>query len=474
MKKIIACCISVLILISALSGCTSDPYVAQERAVALSWRQCPETVRRYLEYVAANPYPDGDYTRTAILDFAPSETNPANSKPVGKTINGVTYTDNVPGVPVPVTAGNNVGTLTALDPLRWINTTPAPPSGNAYSQGYNCRDLGGWPCDGGTVRYGMLVRSGELNPADKALMVDTVGIRTEINLLPQEHQARERSAWGINYVANPTDVDFAYRIDDTVRDQWELYLRTAIESVLDGKPVIFHCGAGADKTGTLAVMLLGILGCDNSAIDQDYELTVFSIYSEWRNRTYEGYVAYLNAIRAVPLAIGLPDSFRNHCVSFALSLGIPLDEINAFRAACIDGTPEEIVSDFNYNAKNLLESYGFIADKRIVAGSDKLDDESGYCCTGMIPVSPGDEIHLAGLTMDGNGVVAIFDGSMEYLNGVSGLSTNGTYTGSFGTVEIDEDGNLKWIYNDNTNDAAAYVRISGPCTNPGGLFALKP
>ena len=81
------------------------------------------------------------------MDFAPPEVDPANSKPVSKTISGETYTDNVPGEPIPIEVGGRAGTLTALDPLRWINTTPARPSGNAYRRAYNCRDLGGWPGD---------------------------------------------------------------------------------------------------------------------------------------------------------------------------------------------------------------------------------------------------------------------------------------------------------------------------------------
>lgn len=338
-KKGVLWCFA-LVLGIVLSGCTNDHSLGKMKEKAISWHQCPKSVRLYLECVAENPYSADDNSQTYILDFAPSEPILANTKPIGKKINNVTYTDNIPGVPVSITTGKNDESLTAIDPLRWINTTPAPPNGNDYSQGYNCRDLGGWPCDGGTVQYGLLIRSGELNPADRALMVDTVGIRTEINLLPVSKQAREDSAWGIKYVANSSEVDFAYRIDEGVWEQWELYLHTVIESVIDGEPVIFHCGAGADKTGTLAVMLLGLLGCDNSVIDQDYELTTFSSYSDWRNRTYDGYVGFLNAIREFPLAVGLPDTFRNHCISFALSRGISMDKINKFRDICIDGTPD--------------------------------------------------------------------------------------------------------------------------------------
>lgn len=305
-----------------------------------SWHQCPEAVRNYLAYVAAHPYSESDYSATAILDFAPNPANQQNTKPVGYIIDGATFRNNVPLIATPFATANKAGTLIALDKLRWFNTTVASAEGNEYPRGWNCRDLGGWACDGGAIRYGTLVRSGEINAADKSLMVDEIGIKTEVNLLPRSQQATDYSVWGIERVANPTDADFQYGLDHA--DQWKLYLQTIFRSVAQSRPVIFHCGVGADKTGTLAVMLLGILGCDLSGIDQDYELTTFSAFSTWRNRTYSVYQAYLDLIKTFPLKRGLTDSFQNRCASFALSLGISADEINAFRAACIDGTPTPI------------------------------------------------------------------------------------------------------------------------------------
>ena len=308
----------------------------------VSWHQCPEAVREYLAYVAEHPYSTSDNSTTYILDFAPDPAVVSNTKPVGFAVDGVTYQNNVPLVATPFATADKAGTLTALDKLRWFNTTPAPASGSPYEKGLNCRDLGGWACDGGTVKYGMLVRSGEINPADKSLMVDEVGIKTEINLLPGNVQGRDESVWGIDYVENPTDNDFMYSISSAYADQWLLYLQTAFRSAANSKPVIFHCGAGADKTATLACMLLGILGCSESDIDADYELTMFSLYQPFRNRTYAAWWGFKDAIKAVPLARGLTDSFQNRCASFAMSLGITADEINAFRTACIDGTPTAI------------------------------------------------------------------------------------------------------------------------------------
>ena len=337
MKKLLA---AVLAFITVFSASCSGTAPKKE---AVTWHQCPQLVRRFIAYVQEHHYPSNDYSFTFVNDFAPATDDQANAKPIGKTIDDITFYDIVPNTPVTFSTDKREGIVTAIDQLRWFNTTIGEAKGNDYKQGYNCRDLGGWDCDGGTVKYGMLVRSGEINAADKDLMVNKYGIKTEINLLPKSLQATKGSPWGIERIANPTDTDFMYKIDDSVSDQWKLYLQAVFTSTAKNKPVLFHCGAGADKTGTMSVMLMGILGCSLQDIDIDYELTSFSIYTDWRNRTFPTYVGYIKAIQAVPLAQGFTsDSFRNRCISYALSLGISIDDINAFRSACIDGTPETI------------------------------------------------------------------------------------------------------------------------------------
>lgn len=141
----------------------------------LSWHQCPEAVREYLAYVSDHPYSTSDWNVSYISDYAPSTPNVANTKPIGYVIDNATFTDNIPNVKTPFATASKAGTLTALDHLRWYNTYTA-----------NARDLGGWACDGGKVKYGMLVRGGLPNKThyaeDKALMVDKIGIRSELQL----------------------------------------------------------------------------------------------------------------------------------------------------------------------------------------------------------------------------------------------------------------------------------------------------
>lgn len=340
-------------------GGTSGPmafptgFVAAVEAIpkkeTVSWHQCPDVVRSYLAAAAA-AYPS-DENVTVIDQYAPSRGNEAvsNTKPIGYTIDGVTFHDNEPLVATPFATANKAGTLTALDRLRWYNTTPAPKAeGSQYPRGTNSRDLGGWACDGGTVRYGLLVRGSEPNPADKELMVDKIGIKTEVQLLPVSEQAtayKQKSPWGIDWAGNDTNDTF-YGLEKPYL--WKKVLDAIMDSVLHSKPVYFHCGIGADRTGVVAMCLEAILGVSRSDVDTDFELTNFAVGWQslsggiYRSRVYSTYKSLMASVNSVTLANGLTDSFRNRWVSFVLSCGISIDKINAFRAACIDGIPDLI------------------------------------------------------------------------------------------------------------------------------------
>ena len=304
----------------------------------VEWNQCPEAPRNFINNVTYDP---NDYSTSQIENYAPTPALESNTKPIGKTVDGITYNNQVPNIATPFAATNAAGTLKPLDQLRWLNTTVAATS--PYPLGVNTRDLGGWACDGGKVKYGMIVRGGEPNEVDKDLMVGQVGIRTELQLLPKSESRRTYSAWGIDFFANPTE-NSSVNYSLSNKSLWKFYLQVVFDSVSHDKPVYFHCGIGADRTGTIAVMLEALLGMSQSDIDKDYELTNFYIVQPTflRRRNVDYYKNYINQIKNVPLVGGLTDTFANHAISFAVSLGFTADEINAYRNACIDGTPTQI------------------------------------------------------------------------------------------------------------------------------------
>jgi len=295
---------------------------------AVEWHQCPEAVRNYLANVTYDP---GDYSTSQIAMHAPATAVTANYRPIGITRGGKTHYNEVPGIETPFAAGGKAGTLKPLDPLRWIQTRT-----------WNVRDLGGWACDGGTVKYGKLFRGGYVTSADRAVLVEQLGIQHELDLRGANEGGLTVSPLGddVRYTCAAAYAWYSL----TPADAWKANLRCVFDAVTHNEPVYFHCAAGADRTGTLACVLEGLLGMSQSDIDKDYELTTFYSGSDTdanarrRNEAeWSGLISALNGKSG--------STFRDKCVTFAAELGFTADEINAFRAAMIDGTPETVTPD---------------------------------------------------------------------------------------------------------------------------------
>lgn len=314
----------------------ADAVRALSGSEAVEWHQCPEAVRNYLANVTYDP---SDYNTSQIANYAPATAVVSNYKPIGQAAGGVTHYNEMPNVLTPFASGGKAGTLKPLDALRWIRTS-------AGATAWNVRDLGGWACDGGTVKYGLLIRGGKLAAADRAVLVGELGIQHDLDLRGREGGGSEDEP---EMTASPLGSDVWYTRTQqyawyalTPVATWQTYLRCVIDAVTHREPVYFHCTAGADRTGTLACVLEGLLGMSQSDIDKDYELTTFYSGSgsdaTARRRNESDWKGLINAINAVS-----GDTFRDKCVHFAVgTCGMSMTDINAFRAAMISGTPETL------------------------------------------------------------------------------------------------------------------------------------
>ena len=306
-------------------------------AETIQWHQCPEAVRNYLTNVT---YDSNDYSTSQIASYAPANAVVSNYKPIGRDAGGETHFNEVPNIETPFAGGGKAGTLKPLDFLRWIRTR------NNSAEAWNVRDLGGWSCDGGTVKYGLLIRGGKLSAADRAVLVGEMGIQHDLDLRGREgggsgdEPEMTESPLGNDVWYTRTQQYAWYALTPVAT--WQAYFRCVIDAVTHREPVYFHCTAGADRTGTLACVLEGLLGMSQSDIDKDYELTTFYSGSgsdaTARRRNESDWKGLINAINAVS-----GDTFRDKCVHFAVgTCGISMADINAFRAAMIDGTPETL------------------------------------------------------------------------------------------------------------------------------------
>lgn len=304
---------------------------------AVEWHQCPEAVRNYLANVT---YDSSDYSTSQITNYAPADAVISNYKPIGQAAGGVMHYNEVPNVLTPFASGGKAGTLKPLDALRWIRTR------DGSAEAWNVRDLGGWACDGGTVKYGLLIRGGRISAADRAVLVGQFGVQHEIDLRgkegrdPSDGDVATESPLGSDVWFTIADKSATYALMPV--ETWQLYLRCVIDAVTHREPVYFHCTAGADRTGTLACVLEGLLGMSQSDIDKDYELTTFYSGSRTdalaRRRNESDWKRFINAINAVS-----GDTFRDKCMHFAVgTCGMSMADINAYRAAMINGTPETL------------------------------------------------------------------------------------------------------------------------------------
>ena len=166
----------------------------------------------------------------------------------------------------------------------------------------NVRDLGGLPVDtngdgtiDGTVKYQKLYRGEKIwgtsrNGVTRAEF-EKLGIYNELDL---RTQGSEIVASEEDQLTNYTPYEIVhYKIDHTEfggpstepqfngKSYYQLARDSAIEVMQqivannDDYAIYFHCRIGADRTGTLAYILEGLLGVPTEYRHQDYELTTF-------------------------------------------------------------------------------------------------------------------------------------------------------------------------------------------------------
>jgi protein-tyrosine phosphatase len=166
----------------------------------------------------------------------------------------------------------------------------------------NFRDLGGYPVGRDRfVRTGLLFRSDGLDTltaGDAQLLMDDFQLSTVVDLRSEEELARtgpsllEQGGVAVHHlpIVDRTQEFFgdgAPRISAAylrIIADAEARFVAAVQLLADLEgPAVFHCAAGKDRTGLLAVFVLDLLGVDDDLIADDYALTA-DIMPEFRQR----------------------------------------------------------------------------------------------------------------------------------------------------------------------------------------------
>ena len=95
-------------------------------------------------------------------------------------------------------------------------------------------------------------------------------------------------------------------------------------------PIVFHCIGGADRTGTVAFLLNGLLGVDEEELYKDYEATGFQGgVTDPRHRKW--LEELVSAVRKLP-----GGTIAEKLENFHMSLGFTRDDIKRFRSIMLE------------------------------------------------------------------------------------------------------------------------------------------
>ena len=196
---------------------------------------------------------------------------------------------------------------------------------------HNVRDIGGWKCAGGRIKYGKIYRGGILDGLTndgKSVLHDLLGIRAEIDLRSAGSSdtsvigagcTRYRYA-GKQYSAAFDDTSLSYEI-----------LHRVYTEVMAGNPAYVHCTIGCDRTGTYIGMIEGLLGMSESDISKDYELSDFTNSSLVDGGRYRNTANWTGLIGRIKGEAG--KTFTEKVESYFLRIGFTAQEIENLRKA---------------------------------------------------------------------------------------------------------------------------------------------
>ena len=154
----------------------------------------------------------------------------------------------------------------------------------------NARDLGGWKTlDGKTVKYRKVYRGGRLNekwspyPLDaqgeKEVLFEGIGAQLDLrgnsDVMFESAVTVKNTGKELDHCAPVIEQGGKTMLVSDAAKTRECF-EFVVNSLRKNKPVYFHCSLGRDRTGTLDILLLGLLGVREGVIAKEYEVTYFA------------------------------------------------------------------------------------------------------------------------------------------------------------------------------------------------------
>ena len=208
----------------------------------------------------------------------------------------------------------------------------------------NTRDIGGMVTVDGRyrIKQGLVYRGAQLDMVtDATYLLDVLNIKSDINLRqatdgiinPLHLDKYYAYGNGCPFYAGTNDgIDIAnLDIEGTRVHNLVNYMKQFAN--VDNYPTYFHCQVGRDRTGTVAVLLEGLLGIGKVEIYRDYELSYLS-YSGTIDTNPQQIQGMINGAFN-PLYNYLENygsgTFQENVSQYLIDIGMTAEELNTIR-----------------------------------------------------------------------------------------------------------------------------------------------
>ena len=316
---------------------TDDPYSAftglpsggaQTKPVTFRWENQEGTSADNL-HLALNPEFDGEWTFPVT----------GNQMEIDSLMGGTTYFWKVTGADG---ATSDVFSFTTADVPRIVRIDGVS----------NCRDLGGWRTeDGGRMRQGIVYRTATLDDITEEgvkFCRDFLRIKTELDLRNEGEGTAGATLLGegVNYIriSPPYYVDDGHGLYDKGYTEGMRQI-FAVFADPDNYPILFHCSAGVDRTGSVAFLISALCGMNQEDICHEHDLSLIQFLPAGHKDTLiDHYSRLFN-----PMYQSLVDrgggTLKQNTEQYCRDIGVSDAEIQAIQRTLIAEMPGGEVED---------------------------------------------------------------------------------------------------------------------------------